>query len=336
MRVEAMKRRSRAGGKSVGPLSRKGLKPKGRRPASKAVRSDSVPVRVTEVARLTRELGESLEREAATAEVLQVINASSGDLAPVFDALLEKAMHLCEVPFGHITRFDGEQFHHIATHGDPAFVAFFQKKVLRASTDSITLGRILRGARIVHIPDCRDTVEYREKPIARLIADRGGMCTLLTVALSKNDTLLGTIHVYRQEVRPFSETQIALLQNFAAQAAIAIENARLLNELRQRTADLEEALEQQTATSDVLQVISSSPGDLEPVFARMLENAASICSANFGNIFRWDAACTAKKCGPSPRSKLNLLRTSPPRPSLPSRTRVCSKNCAREQKRWRS
>ena len=289
-----------------------GITPKaGRARSSSAAREETKVARLTrerdealqrqtaianENTRLLAELRESLEQQTATAEVLQVINSSPGDLTPVFDALLDKAMHLCEVPFGHITRFDGELFHHVATRGDPTVVAFFRETpALRASTDSITLGRIIAGDRFVHIPDCRNTDEYREKPVARQIADRGGMRTLLTVALRKDDALLGTIHVYRQEVRPFSDAQITLLQNFADQAVIALENVRLLNELRQRTtdltertADLAEALKQQTATSEVLQVISSSPGDLEPVFASMLENAVRICDAKFGNIFRWD------------------------------------------------
>ena len=289
-----------------------GITPKaGRARSSSAAREETKVARLTrerdealqrqtaianENTRLLAELRESLEQQTATAEVLQVINSSPGDLTPVFDALLDKAMRLCEVPFGHITRFDGELFHHVATRGDPTVVAFFRETpALRASTDSITLGRIIAGDRFVHIPDCRNTDEYREKPVARQIADRGGMRTLLTVALRKDDALLGTIHVYRQEVRPFSDAQITLLQNFADQAVIALENVRLLNELRQRTtdltertADLAEALKQQTATSEVLQVISSSPGDLEPVFASMLENAVRICDAKFGNIFRWD------------------------------------------------
>ena len=289
-----------------------GITPKaGRARSSSAAREETKVARLTrerdealqrqtaianENTRLLAELRESLEQQIATAEVLQVINSSPGDLTPVFDALLDKAMRLCEVPFGHITRFDGELFHHVATRGDPTVVAFFRETpALRASTDSITLGRIIAGDRFVHIPDCRNTDEYREKSVARQIADRGGMRTLLTVALRKDDALLGTIHVYRQEVRPFSDAQITLLQNFADQAVIALENVRLLNELRQRTtdltertADLAEALKQQTATSEVLQVISSSPGDLEPVFASMLENAVRICDAKFGNIFRWD------------------------------------------------
>ena len=232
--------------------------------------------------RLLTELRESLEQQQAIAEVLQVINSSPGELQPVFEAMLEKAIRLCEASLGHITSFDGELFHHVATQGEPDLVAFFrQTPALRASSDSITLGRVVRGERFVHIPDCRDTDEYREKPLAREIGDRGRMRTLLTVPLRKEDALLGTIHVYRQQVRPFSDKQIALLQNFAAQAVVAMENARLITETR-------EALEQQTATAAVLQVINSSPGNLTPVFEALLEKAMQLCEAAFGGLTAFD------------------------------------------------
>ena len=238
--------------------------------------------RIAEREIVQAERDEALARETATAEVLQVINSSPGDLAPVFEAMLEKAIRLCEASLGHITSFDGELFHHVATQGEPDLVAFFrQTPALRASTDSITLGRVVRGDRFVHIPDCRDTDEYREKPLAREIADRGRMRTLLTVPLRKEDALLGTIHVYRQQVRPFSDKQIAILQNFATQAVVAMENARLITETR-------EALEQQTATAAVLQVINSSPGNLTPVFEALLEKAMQLCEAAFGGLTAFD------------------------------------------------
>ncbi len=234
------------------------------------------------IADLRRELDEALARETAIAEVLEVINASPGDLAPVFQAILEKAERLCETAFGVLWTYDGELFHHVATRGDSDLVAFLhQTPVLRPSTDSITMGRIIGGDRFVHIPDCRDTDEYREKPVAREIADGGGMRTLLTVALRKEDTLLGTIHVYRREVRPFSDKQITLLQNFADQAVIAMENARLITETR-------EALDQQTATAEVLQVINSSPGNLQPVFDAMLERAMRLCGIAFASLHLHD------------------------------------------------
>src|SRR5262249_9331506 len=265
-----------------------------------------------ENARLITETREALGQQTATAEVLGVINSSPGDLAPVFDAMLEKALRLCGAALGHIRTFDGELFHRVATQGEPDLVAFqHQHSTLRASTDSITFGRIVSGASFVHIPDARETDEYRDKPTAREIVDRGRMRSLLTVALRKEASLLGAISVYRQEVHPFSDKQIALLQNFAAQAVIAMENARLLTETR-------ESLEQQTATAEVLQVINASPGDVLPVFDAMLDKATSLCEATLGALWTYDGEYLRVLAlrGASPEH-VEFLRAAPHRPTNP-------------------
>jgi two-component system, NtrC family, sensor kinase len=236
-----------------------------------------------EVQKRTRDLSEALEQQTATSEVLKVISSSPGELEPVFEAMLANAVRICGAKFGTLFRYDGDVVHLAAQFGTPPALTEFQRKrgSFRAETAGTgVLGRVIRTKAVVHSTDSA------ADPNPGVATTLGGARSIVGVPMCKDDALVGAIIIYHQEVRPFTEKQIELLTNFAAQAVIAIENTRLLSELRQRTDDLSESLEQQTATSEVLKVISSSPGELAPVFDAILANATRICEAKFGSLYR--------------------------------------------------
>jgi len=236
--------------------------------------------------RLLNELRQSLQQQTATADVLKVISRSTFDLQVVLDTLVESSARLCDADSAAIHRPKGGFYPYVASYGFSREFDEYMRKHPIVPTRASILGRAIIELKTIHVPDVETDREYTSSIERQRI---GGYHTALGVPLLREGIPIGVLIMARNTVRPFTDKQIELVETFADQAVIAIENVRLFEAEQERTRELSESLEQQTATADVLRVISSSPGDLEPVFQAMLENAVRICEAKFGTLYLHDA-----------------------------------------------
>ena len=269
-----MRQRSRAGGQPAKAHRRKTgarktrVTPKALRPRSSSA--------ATKVARLARELKEARDRQRATAEVLNAISRSKFELHAILQSVVETASQLCRADVSVIFRLDCGVYRFAAGYSlDPAYLEHERRTPISPGPGTV-VGRAAMSRKVVQIEDAWTDPLYEQKAAVKISGGR----SMIGVPLMREGEPIGVIGLARPRVDSFTQREIELVTTFTDQAVIAIENARLFDELR-------ESLDQQTATSEVLQVISSSPGDLEPVFAAMLEKAVSICDATFGNIYRW-------------------------------------------------
>jgi GAF domain-containing protein len=259
-----------------------------------------------ENARLLNELRQSLEQQTATSEVLRVISSSPGELEPVFQTMLENATQICAAKFGNLYLCEGEAFRTVAMHNmPPAFAEVRRRDPLIHPAPGAALSRLINTKKVVHVPDITaDQAYINRRPLFVPAEESGGFRAVLAVPMLKEGELVGAIVIYRQEIGPFTDKQIELVRNFAAQAVIAIENTRLLNELRQRTEDLTESLQQQTATSEILDVISNSPTDSQPAFdaivrggLKLFPEAVIMIGLRDGDLVRSAAVAAADPAG---------------------------------------
>ena len=275
-----MRRRDKTGGKEGKTQRRQTVR---RRNTAKVAHRRKPPAAdaAERIALLTRERNEALEQQAATSEILGVIRRSPTNAQPVFDAIVESASRLCDAVFSVVWRYDGDLLHYVASHNfTPELLDYVFKMYPKRPDRSVAAGRAILDGRIAHLPDLRADRAY-----AHEVTLIGNWRASLAVPMLRDGKTVGAISVGKAEAVPFSERQIQLLSTFADQAVIAIENVRLFEAEQKRTRELSEALEQQTATSEVLKVISSSPSDLQPVFQSMLDNSVRICEAKFGQMF---------------------------------------------------